>query len=322
MDKLHITPYDSSLKTVWDGFVDRSLQTNFIFRRDYLEYHADRFHDQSILVFQDRKVVAVLPCDGKEQAIRSHGGLTFGGLLWDERLDLSALSKVFTLTLGYFFEKGFKTLDYKCIPAIYHRQPAEADRYLLFISGAEHISSGVGAAIPLRRWLGFAKGQRQNAERARQSGIIVERGAHVPEFMTLLTEHLSARYGGKPVHTAEELKLLMDRFPENISLHVARQEGTLVGGVVLYKNDAVIRTQYIASSPAGFETGAVSLILEELITNATTSSTEYFDLGTSHVPGPAHEIHHGLLHFKEMLGARIVTYDVFRIDLEKSCRAM
>lgn len=312
-----IKKYRPPFKVLWDTFVDRSLQSNFIFYRDYLEYHSDRFRDQSILIFAVEKLVAIFPCNSKEETIESHGGLTFGGLLWDERLTMENLTAIFSLLIRYFAENGYKRLIYKTVPSIYHKQPAEADRYLLFHHNAEHHTCSLSSVIPLKRWMGFAKGQQQSLKLARAADITLSKDSSLSDFMSLLSKHLMERYNSKPLHTFEELSLLSDFFPDQIRLHTASQASELIAGIILFKTARVVRVQYIASSKKGFQTGAVPLILNAVI-EESREVHDYLDLGTSNIPGHNGQINQGLLHFKEMLGARLVSFDSYSLSLDNS----
>lgn len=40
------TPED---KSIWDKYVDKARNATFLFHRDYMDYHADRFRDHSLL---------------------------------------------------------------------------------------------------------------------------------------------------------------------------------------------------------------------------------------------------------------------------------
>jgi hypothetical protein len=46
---MQIVRYHPSLKPRWDTFVAGSKNATFLFYRDYMDYHADRFCDHSLL---------------------------------------------------------------------------------------------------------------------------------------------------------------------------------------------------------------------------------------------------------------------------------
>lgn len=50
--RVRVERYDPKHKAQWDEFVQGSKNGVFLFRRDYLEYHADRFSDFSLLFFR------------------------------------------------------------------------------------------------------------------------------------------------------------------------------------------------------------------------------------------------------------------------------
>ena len=51
-----------------------------------MEYHKDRFQDYSLMVFDENKLVAVLPANRVEVEVFSHQGLTYGGLVLDQKI--------------------------------------------------------------------------------------------------------------------------------------------------------------------------------------------------------------------------------------------
>src|SRR2546423_15660713 len=72
--------YSARLKAAWDEFVAKAKNSTFLFRRDYMEYHADSFSDHSLMLYEGSKLVAVLPANlYGDGTLVSHQGLTYGG---------------------------------------------------------------------------------------------------------------------------------------------------------------------------------------------------------------------------------------------------
>ena len=46
---IDIVKYNHNMKAEWDAFVKTSKNGTFLFMRDYMEYHNDRFIDYSLL---------------------------------------------------------------------------------------------------------------------------------------------------------------------------------------------------------------------------------------------------------------------------------
>ena len=76
-----IRRYNSGDSVTWDAFVDASKNGTFMLKRGYMDYHADRFEDYSLLFYNDDELVALLPASIHELELRSHGGLTYGGMI-------------------------------------------------------------------------------------------------------------------------------------------------------------------------------------------------------------------------------------------------
>src|ERR1700734_2870883 len=99
MDKesrIRIERYESRNKACWDDFVRQSKNGVFLFYRDYMEYHADRFSDFSLLFFQGSELIALVPANRVDETVISHGGLTFGGIISDSTMNTSRMLEVFS----------------------------------------------------------------------------------------------------------------------------------------------------------------------------------------------------------------------------------
>lgn len=133
-------------------------------------------------------------------------------------------------------------------------------------------------------------------------------------FYGMLVECLEERHDARPVHTLEELAMLMKRFPDNIRLHMALdKEGKPGGGVIIFDTPTTAHCQYIASTEEGRKNGALALLFDTLIRD-TYANKEYFDFGTSNEKHGLW-LNAGLLHQKYGLGGRGVAYEKYEIEL-------
>ena len=46
-----IKTYNDSYKVDWNNFVDISKNSTFLFKREFMDYHAEKFEDYSLLIF-------------------------------------------------------------------------------------------------------------------------------------------------------------------------------------------------------------------------------------------------------------------------------
>lgn len=311
---LAVRRYEPEDERAWDDLVSRSRSGHFLFRRGYMDYHADRFADHSLLVYDEGTLVAALPANVEGAAWISHGGLTFGGVLADNRMSTRRMLAVFDALLAYLRELDGEVLFYKPVPHIYHRTPAEEDLFALYRAGARLIRRDAASVICLDARVPYSKGRKADLKVAQRSGVTVGRSRDFGAFMHLQREVLQRRYDARPVHTTEELELLADRFPDEITLHVATVEGRLVAGVVMYETPVVARTQYIAVSEEGRATHALDKIVDELL-GSYRGRKRWWDFGTSTLNAEG-GLNEALIRNKESYGARTVVYDHYVLDVK------
>src|SRR5690349_20249682 len=138
IERVIVERYRDTDAAAWDAFVRASRNGTFLFERGYMDYHRDRFADHSLLVRDlEGGVVAVLPAHATGGLVASHRGLSYGGLVIGPAMKAPGLLRAFEAVLRSLQAAGFTTLEYKTVPPIYHRQPAEEDRYALFLVGAQ-----------------------------------------------------------------------------------------------------------------------------------------------------------------------------------------
>jgi hypothetical protein len=311
-----IVRYDPTLKETWDNFVRDSKNGNFLFCRDYMDYHADRFPDFSLLGFDDEgTLIGLLPATLQDARLSSHAGLTYGGVLCGPSMKAGLMLQFFDAMKNFLSSQPIETLYYKTIPHIFHRLPSEEDLYALFRHGATLVRRDQSCAILLRDRLPFSKGRRYAIKQAQKNKLGVERSHDFGSFMKLKETTLDEKYGVKPTHTAAEIQLLAERFPDNIKLFVSHYLNELAAGVVVYEHPTAVHAQYIAASETGKRIGALDLILNSLIETYSASKT-YFDFGISTEDGGQY-LNEGLVKNKEGFGARTFVHDFYELDLTR-----
>ena len=83
-----VRQYEQSDRESWNEFIESSKNGTFLFDRNYMDYHSNRFKDNSLMIYDSKeKLVAVLPANKRENILLSHGGLTYGGLITNDSLE-------------------------------------------------------------------------------------------------------------------------------------------------------------------------------------------------------------------------------------------
>ncbi len=310
---IEIIRYTSAHQPAWDQFVRDSKNGTFLFYRAYLDYHADRFTDHSLLLYRQGRLAALLPANEKEGTLTSHGGLTYGGLLLPPKTKTSAVLSFFEAVRAYLQEQGFGRLLYKAIPYIYHQVPAQEDLYALFRQGATLLRRDVSSTIDLGRRISYSRNRTENLKKAEKGGISLAKSSDYEGFMRLQQNILREKYGTEPTHTAPEITSLAEKFPENIRLHVATLAGEMVAGTILFESEMVVHAQYIAASETGKKTGGLELLFDHLL-REFAGKKRYFDFGISTDKAGTY-LNESLIQSKERYGARVVVYDFYELLL-------
>ena len=311
---MEIRRYRREDKELWNSFVSKARNATFLFDRNYMDYHADRFDDNSFMFYHKGKLKAVLPANVAGDTLYSHQGLTYGGLLLDKKATVEDVLECFDSLNSWLRENGISKVVYKALPWIYQQYPSEEDLYALtWKCKAQLISRNMASTIVIDNKLKFAESRKSGIRKALSLNIEVGESNDVDGFWHVLEDNLGNRYNAKPVHTASEMKLLMSRFPNNIKLYVAKMNGEIVGGTLIYVTPQVVHTQYISASVEGKKHGALDLLFD-LIINKVYANCRYFDFGKSTEQGGAY-LNEPLIFQKEGFGGRGVCYDWYQWEL-------
>lgn len=311
---MEIRRYRREDKELWNFFVSKARNATFLFDRNYMDYHADRFDDNSFMFYHKGKLKAVLPANVAGDTLYSHQGLTYGGLLLDKKATVEDVLECFDSLNSWLRENGISKVVYKALPWIYQQYPSEEDLYALtWKCKAQLISRDISSSIVIDNKLKFAESRKSGIRKALSLNIEVGESNDVDGFWHVLEDNLGNRYNAKPVHTANEMKLLMSRFPNNIKLYVAKMNGEIVGGTLIYVTPQVVHTQYISASVEGKTHGALDLLFDYII-NKVYANCPYFDFGKSTEQGGAY-LNEPLIFQKEGFGGRGVCYDWYQWEL-------
>ena len=248
-----------------------SKNGTFLFLRDYMEYHHERFTDHSLLFYDSKeRLVALLPAHETEtegiRTLASHMGLTYGGLVLTAKVGAADVLDIFDSLNRYAQENGFRRITYKPVPTIYHLLPAEEDRYALFRVGAVQEACNISCVVSLKTTCSFFAERRRfrGKHRAENLGYHVAEGT-LADFWPILEGNLLQRYGARPVHSLAEMQYLQGCFPQQIRCYLALDaQGQPQAGAVLYVSQQTVHVQYGHCTPQGRQDGALDLSVQQI----------------------------------------------------------
>lgn len=311
---MKLVRYESGQEAAWNTFAAAARNGLFLFDRRFMEYHAHRFTDHSLIFLDDAdKIIGLMPANIENNILWSHQYLTFGGIITGTNVKMPAILNMFTLLRAHMRQNSITKLYYKAVPHIYHRYPAEEDLYALFCNNASLIKVEATTSVLLEAPAPYSKGKKYGIKKACRCGLHVKESLDYKTYITLLTEVLKTRHNAVPVHTADELLLLRSRFPDNIRLFTAMLNGKMLAGAVVFLYGTTAHTQYLMNTDEGKQCGALDLVIDHLLQFFGNAGYRYLDFGRSSANN-AKELNLGLISQKENFGARSIVQQTFELD--------
>ena len=299
----------------WNTFISKSKNATFLFDRRYMDYHADRFEDCSLMVYYKSELYALLPANRRNDTLYSHQGLTYGGLLMTSDSKTAVVRDAFVAVNAFLRQEGITRVIYKHIPWVYASLPSEEDVFALHhVCKAQICSRDVSTVVKLSHRLPLSELRRRCVKKAQKAGVEIREVQNCSAFWPLLEDNLKTRYNARPVHSLEEITLLKSRFPQQIRLFVACKDGRVIGGTLLYICARTIKTQYISANEEGRQVGALDLLFTTLLDKCSENGMDYFDFGTSN-RAENNDLNDSLIFQKEGFGGRAVCYDTYEYSL-------
>ncbi|WP_037155093.1 GNAT family N-acetyltransferase [Rhizobium freirei] len=313
---IEIVPFTQSEREIWNALNAEARNGHFLFDRRFMEYHSDRFQDCSYIFMDEGKPIGLLPANIAGDTLYSHQGLTFGGLVVDQRVTSVRMLAIWDILLHRLREQGVRRLIYKALPSIYHRAPAQEDLYALFRHRAQLIRRDVTTTIDYLSPGVRSKRRERGVKKAVKAQLHFTESQDWPAFWRILSDTLQSRHGVAPTHTLQEIILLSERLPEAIKLYLAEQDSQAVAGVVMFDTATVAHAQYIAASEQGRDVAALDGLFDFLI-ERYRHSHRFFDFGISNEDG-GRILNEGLVTQKEEFGGSSVAHDVYEVVVDTS----
>lgn len=316
---MKIKKYTSADHHAWNDFVAKAKNATFLFDRRYMDYHSHKHTDHSLLLFDHDKLVALFVANEDKSVIHSHGGLTYGGLVVKNGVTMEDVLGYFFYVLKYY-SKNFKSVVYKCFPTEFMRSPSQEDLYAMFLLKAELIGRQASCVYDRVSQLPYRKSKKETVAKPaklRKQYAIVKSNDPSEFWSKVLVPNLRERFNTAPVHTVEEMKLLMHRFPSNIHLFEIRDNdiSDILAGAVVYEMEDVVHTQYLSSREEGKKADILDVLIDHLMMNVFAKKSK-FSLGTSN-EDQGRKLNRGLIAWKEGFGARTRTQDIYRIETSR-----
>ena len=313
MSNYRVEKYTKENRLAWDTFISGAKNATFLFARDFMEYHSDRFTDYSLLVYKDDLLYAVLPANIVGDKLYSHKGLTYGSLVLSKSAKLLYTFEAFKALLAFLDAKAISTLELRNIPTFYNTMPSDELSYFLFKANATLIKRDALMVIDTSTKIKFQKNRREGINKAKRNGLTIAVDDNFEGFWNeILIPNLQKKHGVAPVHSLEEIQMLAAKFPDHIKQVNVYKDNVIVAGTTLFLTKTTIHPQYVSGNSDKNSFGSLDLAYDYII-NHFDSSKRYFDFNiSSEENGTA--LNSGLIFWKESCGARTYVADNYLID--------
>lgn len=313
METINVIRYNKEYKNSWDSFLDEAKNSTFLFKRDFMEYHQDRFEDYSLIVFHKNKIIALLPSNKEKESVYSHKGLTYGGLILKPNCSFSNFIYIFKCILLFLNKNNITKLEMKLIPSIYTTSLSEEIHSILHYVNAYILKKEISLAVPISEKKIFSKSRMSGIKLGIKNGIEISETESINEFWNeILIPNLQKRHQTIPTHSLEEMNNLKRNFPNNIRQFNVFIENKIIGGTTVFETTNVAHTQYISGIKEFNHLGGLDLLFHYLITNIFKHKN-YLNFGTSTIPNST-QINKGLFNWKQGFGAVPITQDSVLFD--------
>lgn len=312
-ENMIIQKYDKKDHSIWNNFLKNTKNGTFLFNRDYMDYHSDRFDDNSLMIYDSNKsLIALFPSSIHKDELRSHGGLTYGGFITDRRIRTEKMLSIFESLINYSKEEKIKKITYKPIPYIYHIMPSQEDLYSLYRFGFKLSGRDVSSTINMRT--SEVKGQKRNgAKKAAKAGMRIVKTNDSKNIFKIINDNLVEKYGVSAVHSSDEMNLLKNKFKENIHIYELVLNENVVGGAILYIDNNVVHAQYVTTSIEAKKNRGLDFMIVSFI-DKYKEQYEWFDFGTS-TENNGNTLNTALIKSKEEFNLSSVCYDIYELEV-------
>lgn len=313
MKNYTIRLYELSDYNAWNAFITSAKNATFLFHRDFMEYHNDRFIDYSLMVYEQDTLVAVLPANKANDMVFSHQGLSYGGLVYNEKIRLEDVVLIFRSLLLFLDQHKIKRFQIKPIPLIYHQKPAQELEYVLFLTKAILIRRDALAVIDMSRSHKLSDIRKRGVKKGIANGLIIREEVAFEAFWDqILIPNLSSRHDAKPVHKLQEIELLQQNFPDNIRQFNVYFNDVIVAGTTIFETATTAHAQYISANETRAELGSLDYLFHHLIFEVFKEKV-YFDFGISN-ENQGKILNTGLSYWKESFGASTIVQDFYEVE--------
>lgn len=308
MENIVIRRYQPEDYLLWNNFVKEAKNATFLFHRDFMEYHKDRFEDFSLLIYEYENLIGIVPAHIKGNMFCSHLGLSYGGIIYNKYWKSTDLSTVILKVSQFLSSYKIKEWIIKPIPNFY-------DENNMGIDWEKHGFLECNTDLLLRIDYSdyqISKSKLKHFKRRQHLNYCIKESMLDEFWEDVLSPLLSKKFDVKPVHSFSEINYLKEKFPKNIKQFSLYCNDEIHAGITIFESEYVVKSQYGATTEYGKSIRALDLLFIHLIKYFEEQGKLFFDMGTVMDSSFENNINTGLLNQKKELGCKECLFKTYR----------
>lgn len=312
-----VRKYVESDLEIWDTFLSKARNSDFMHSRKFLNYHGSKIIDASLMFYEADELVAVLPASvGNSKQVISHGGASYGGLCYLAKYGGERLVEIAKLAKEKFKQEGFETLIIKPKPSLYSEPAGSEDLYVWWRHSAEILRVDLSNVLEISR-MEISKRRARALSKAILNfpNFEIKFGMEtIPEAYKVCADNLMKHRNVQPVHELADLQYLAANFPEHLlSGHLVHNNETLAG-IIFFNNDNASVVQYWGSNENGRRYNALDLLVMAAIEKIRETGITWFVPGIS-TSQYGQQVDQGIYEYKRSLGAGTISQPTLILKL-------
>lgn len=296
--------------------MSQSKNATFLFYRDFMDYHQDRFLDYSFMIYKNDVLVAIFPANKKEMDLYSHQGLTYGGLIFRNATELDEKKALYLYLLKFLEAETVKSLTIKPMPEFYSSENSEVFNYASIENRISIVKKNRVLAIDYHSEFKIHKTKVKRFKKMQSSGFqIKESVSEFEVFWTIvLIPRLLEKHNSNPVHSLSEIKALKKQFQHHIFQYNIYDQEEILAGITIFKKGQVVKSQYGIASEQGEKSYALDMLFVYLIQKYRDEGMHYFSMGT--VNDDSHlGYSKGMLKQKQEFGCKTYVQEILKLHI-------
>jgi len=285
-------------KTTWDRFV-KAQKGLFLFETNFLAQHKGKLHDASVLIFKNNLLQAIMPAHyTAPHALSSHQGLTFGGVLFAEKMPITTQIELLKALFEFLHQQNIQTLNICPVPHVLLKNPCDQLLWALKICQAQTIYAQLN--FYLNKEAHFHLTKEKGIEKAKQKGLVFLKNTPPSAFWEHLSRQLFQKHNKMPTHDLTQINILMQRFPEDIFSFGIWHNQEVQAAAIVFRYPKAWHVQYFYSSPEGKRKRAQDLLMRCLQNEMPKDFVLSLGVCTQK---PSQQIDKNLMRWKQEYGA-------------------